>query len=207
MTLVADTASKIRGLRSYDNLLDLLDSLGFTYSDEQRSTADSPANIREAVQDLRVAARHGSFLVFYAQVDNEQMLTWERQVISRVLSIDPHSLFVFTDPSQQVWHFVHVRYDERLEHRRQLRRFVVDLRQARGADRLRTTAERLSRLAILPGQSLSALEVQELCDEAFRISEVTKRFLSSFVQVVKDLTQNMVAGNPTLLADERDALR
>ncbi|MSQ17524.1 MAG: hypothetical protein EXR54_08220, partial [Dehalococcoidia bacterium] len=179
MPVVDDTLTRLRGLQSYDHLLELLHTLGFTYADEPRSTSAWPSSLRDAVLDLRVAAKNGAFSVFYAQVPTQRMLTWERQIVGHVLRQDPHSLFVFTDQSRQVWHFVHVRYDEQVERRRQLRRFVVDLSDPRGGQRLRTTAERLSRLAIRPGQSLSVLELQALCDEAFRISEVSKNFLAS----------------------------
>lgn len=198
--------NKLRDLRSYDALLDFLDGLGFTYADEPRSTVAWPASIRDDVLDLKVAAKHGGFSVFYAQVPAQRMLTWERQIVGQLLRQDPHSIFVFTDQSHQVWHFVHVRYDEQLDRRRQLRRFVVDLSDPRGSQRLRTTAERLGHLAIPPGQTLSVLEMQARCDEAFRISEVSKGFLASFRKVVTDLTEALRQSNPTLLTRDEDAL-
>jgi len=101
-----------------------------------------------------------------------------------------------------------VRFDPQAERRRQLRRFVVDLRDSsRRAERLRTTAERLSLLHIAPGEHLSAPELQKKCDEAFRISEVTKGFLRAFVQVVEGLTERLQQANPQLLVTDQDALR
>lgn len=203
----SDLLSKLRSLSSYNALLDVLTGLGFAYADEPRSTSGWPPAIREAVQRLRVAATHGQFSVLYVEVPTQQMLTWERQVVGRVLASDPHSLFVFTEPSHRLWHFVHVRYDEQLDRRRQLRRFVVDLGDPRGASRLRTTAERIAKLAVAPGQTLSVLELQARCDEAFRISEVSKGFLASFRKVVTDLTEALRQSNPTLLTKDEDALR
>ena len=153
--------------------------------------------------DIRVAAQHGGFYVYYVQVLGQRRFKWERQVVGRILASDPHSLVVFTDPTHQIWHFVHVRYDEQLERRQQLRRFVVDLSDPRGAQRLRTTAERLSRIGVTPGETLSALELQARCDEAFRISEVSKDFLASFVKVMKGLTNALLLSNPNLLTQDR----
>jgi hypothetical protein len=203
----SDLLNKLRALSSYDTLLDLFTGLGFTYADEPRSSVAWPASIRDAILDLKVAAKHGAFSVFYAQVPAERMLTWERQVVGHILRSDPHSLIMFTEPSHRIWHFVHVRYDEQLDRRRQLRRFVVDLSDSRGSQRLRTTAERLGRLAIAPGQTLSVLEMQARCDEAFRISEVSKGFLASFRKVVTDLTEALRQSNPTLLTRDEDALQ
>jgi len=135
------------------------------------------------------------------------MFSRERQITTKVLATDPHSLIIFTDPSHSLWHFVHVRYDEKLERRQQLRRFVVDLGDERAANRLRTTAERLTLLAIQPNETISALEMQKHCDEAFRISEITRGFLKSFVGVVADLTTDLQKNNPGLLKTEQDALR
>ncbi|MBI2907525.1 MAG: hypothetical protein HYX92_07730 [Chloroflexi bacterium] len=197
----------LRSLDSYDSLLALFDALGFTYSGEPRSTADWPSAIRDAVSEFRLAGRHGTFGILYLEIPEQRMLGWERQIVSRALNTEPHSLFVFTNSQHRLWHFVHVRYDERTEQRRQLRRFVVDLREPGAAKRLRTTAERLSRLAIAPGERLSALELQKRCDDAFRVSEVTKDFLRSFVHIVDDLTKSLRKNNPSLLATDADALR
>lgn len=207
MVTPADTLTNLRNLKSYEDLLELLHKLGFTHADEPWSTADWPASVRDVPEEVKVAARHGDFAVFYAKVPEDRMLTWERLVAGRILAAEPHSLIVFSDPTQQLWHFVHVRYDERLERRRQLRRFAIDHREPRAAERLRTMAERLSKLSIASGESLSVLELQDRCDEAFRVSEVTKHFLASFVKVVGSLTDSLLIENPSILADERAALR
>lgn len=199
---------RLRSLTSYDGLIELLTTLGFEYDGQEVSTADWPASLRGAVHELRVAARHDSFVVLYARIPERGMLGLERQITARLLRIDPHALLVFADPSNRLWHVVHVRFDPQLERRRQLRRFVVDLRDpGRRSERLRTTAERLSLLQIIGGEHLSAPDLQTKCDEAFRISEVTKDFLRAFVYVVEELTKRLKAANPVLLSTDQDALR
>ena len=207
MTTNSEIQQGLRNLNSYDSLLRLLESLGFTYSGEPRSTADWPPTLQAVVSDYRLAAHHGQFGVFYVVIPGSEMLGWERQITSRILKTEPHSIFVFTEPQHHLSHFVHVRYDEQAERRRQLRRFVVDLREPRTATRLRTTAERLALVAIEPGDSLSVLDLQKRCDEAFRVGEVTSRFLKSFVGVVSDLTAALRQANPTLLPSDHEALR
>lgn len=205
------TADQIRRLllsldNGYDSCLSLLEALGFSFADEPRSTYDWPAETQEAVREFRLAAKHGGFGVFYVEVSPAQMLGTERQVVTRILRSEPHSLFVFTTPEHELWHFVHVRYDQQAEQRRQLRRFVVDLTDAIAGSRLRTTAERLTKLAIAPGESLTVLDLQARCDDAFRISEVSARFLRDFVSVVNELTTVLKTANPELLHTESEAL-
>lgn len=201
----------LRQLNSYDALIALaVDGLGFTFADEPRSTAAWPAALRNAVHDVRVAARHGEFLVTYARIADvaqPRALSVQRQVAAQILKAEPHTLLVFADEAHRLWHFVHVRYDPVAERRRQLRRFVVDLRDPRRADRLRTTAERLARLAIPPAAHLTAPQVQERCDEAFRVSEISNRFLRDFRRVIEGLTASLQAANGALLASDRDALQ
>ena len=198
---------KLLKLRDYDSLLSLLETMGFTYCNEPRSTVDWPDNLKQTVQEFRCAAVHGSFNVSYIVLQPDRMIGTERQVVTRVLKTDPHSLFIFTEPSHTIWHFVHVRYDEKAEQRRQLRRFVIDLQDTRNSDRLRTTIDRLSFLAIPQGQQLSVLAMQARCDEAFRVSAVSDRFLKSFIKVVKDLTAEQQRLNPSLLPTDASSLK
>jgi len=207
MPRVDEVQQRLRSLNSYENLLKLLETLGFTYSGEPRSTIGWPSAIQQEISDFRLVAYHGAFGIFYLVVPEDRMLGWERQITERLLKIEPHSLLVFTNKRHDLWHFVHVRWDEQAERRRQLRRFVVNLQEPQMASRLRTTSERLSNISIITGEQLSALELQRRCDDAFRISEVTKRFLSAFVGVVADLTDSLKMYNPTLLITEADALR
>jgi N-6 DNA Methylase len=204
-----DILSLLRQLNGYEALATLaVDGLGFQFADEPRSTAAWPAPLRGAVSDVRVVARHGEFLVTYIQLTGgvDRVLSLERQVATRVLQAEPHSLLVFSDTSHKLWHFVHVRYDEQAERRRQLRRFVVDLRDSRSAERLRTTAERIAKLTLSQDRVLTASEVQDRCDEAFRVSEISKGFLKQFTKVIDDLATGLLAANPSVLASEKAAL-
>lgn len=210
-TNTSDLLAGLRQLSSYDALVALaVDGLGFQFAGEPRSTVAWPVALRDAIRDIRVVARHGEFLVTYVEVADgalPRLLSVERQVTSRVLQAEPHTLLVFAGEANRLWHFVHVRYDPQVERRRQLRRFVVDLRDARRAERLRTTAERLAALSIPAGQQLTAPQVQERCDEAFRVSEISKGFLKEFTKVIGDLTKAILVANPRLLVDERAALQ
>ncbi|MDP2919394.1 MAG: hypothetical protein Q8O43_04155 [Dehalococcoidia bacterium] len=206
MNVADQVQQQLRALNGYDALLALFEALGFSYANEPHSTVDWTESVKRDVSDFRLAARHGAFNVFYVVIPESHMFSRERQITSKILATEPHSLIVFTEPAHRLWHFVHVRYDERLERRKQLRRFVVDLGEEHTETRLRTTAERLARIAIQPSEQVSVLEMQERCDEAFRISEVTRGFLKSFVSVVADLTNALLKNNPALLKTEPEAL-
>lgn len=207
MAVEHDVLERLRELRSFDDCVELFHTLGFDYDGHAISTNDWPAALSGLVGDVRFAARHGDFAVIHVCLKTDRMIGAERQITARLLGTYPHSLLVFSDADMQLWHIVHVRYDEQAERRRQLRRFTVDTSDTRASSRLRTTAERLARLAVSKGESLSAPEVQRRCDAAFRISEVADDFLKQFRKVVADLTAAIGQQNQKVVTSEAESLR
>jgi len=55
---------KLRNLRSYDGLLSLFETLGFTYTNEPRSMVDWAEPTRQEVSEYRVATKHGALQCF-----------------------------------------------------------------------------------------------------------------------------------------------
>src|SRR5208283_5383970 len=71
---------KLRNLRSYDGLLSLFETLGFTYANEPRSMVDWAESTRQDVSEYRLAAKHGAFNVFYIVIPSSHMFSRERQI-------------------------------------------------------------------------------------------------------------------------------
>jgi hypothetical protein len=98
------------------------------------------------------------FHVIYARLTSNQLLLGhERPVVSRLLRDHPYALFIFSNTTQDQWHFLNVKYDEKSEKRRLFRRITVG-----PEERLRTASEQLAMLdleAIQPNLfGLSPLE-------------------------------------------------
>ncbi|MBI5651742.1 MAG: Eco57I restriction-modification methylase domain-containing protein [Chloroflexi bacterium] len=131
------------------------------------------------------------FHVLYARLNSEKLLLGlERPVISALLNEHPYALFVFSNASQDHWHFVNVKYDTDAKRRKIFRRIVVGPHE-----RLRTATERISMLDVETMQKtlfgLDALAIQTAHDDAFDVEAVTEQFFGYyqviFAQLQKDL--------------------
>ena len=123
------------------------------------------------------------FHVIYARLASGSLrLGDERPVVSRLLKDHPYALFAFSNSSQDRWHFLNVKYDEKAEKRRLFRRITVG-----AGERLRTASERLAMLdleAVSPDlYGISPLAIQQCHDQAFDVEAVTKKFFEQYAQV------------------------
>lgn len=134
-----------------------------------------------------------SFHVIYARLASDRLLLGhERPVVSRLLRDHPYALFVFSNHTQDRWHFLNVKYDDKTDKRRLFRRITIG-----PEERLRTATERLSLLdleSIGPDLfGLSPLAIHERHDEAFDVEAVQKDFFKVFAdlyhKVVDDLAK------------------
>ena len=77
---------------------------------------------------------NNEFHVIYARLASKQLLLGqERPVVSRLLRDHPYTLFVFSNATQDRWHFLNVKYDEKGDKRRLFRHpdlEAEDVRQA-----------------------------------------------------------------------------
>jgi type I restriction-modification system DNA methylase subunit len=129
------------------------------------------------------------FHVIYARLASDRLLLGqERPVASRVLRDHPYALFVFSNSSQDRWHFINVKYETDTGKRRRFRRITVG-----PEERLRTASERLSLLDLSDiGRDLSPLAIQERHDEAFDVEAVTKQFFDEYKNVFDDLQNDLL---------------
>ena len=124
--------------------------------------------------------KDNDFHVIYARLVSDKLLIGqERPVATRLLRDHPYALFVFSNASQDRWHFLNVKYDTELENRRLFRRITIGPEEKIG-QRLRTACERLSLIDLDTDKQkpsdFTPLAIQDLHDDAFDVEAVTKTF-------------------------------
>ncbi len=164
----------------------------------RRGWSDTTAAI--PVDDPLLLAGGGQdddFHVIYTRMAKDRLLlTEERQVALKLLNEHPYSLFVFSDSQQDRWHFVNVKYGEKLDKRGELKKRRLLRRISIGPEeRLRTATDRISRIDLsqIDGElfGLSPLKIQEAHDEAFDVESVTKAFFRDYQQVFYRLQKHL----------------
>ena len=127
------------------------------------------------------------FQVIYARLNSDKLLLgWERPVVTTLLRGHPYALFVVSNASRELWHFINVRADEDLEKRRLFRRITI------GRDeRLRTAAERIEMLDLAGMPDPSPLGIQRQHDEAFDVEKVTRLFFDDYRAVFQVLWDDL----------------
>jgi hypothetical protein len=141
----------------------------------------------------------GQFKVIYTRLSSQQIYKQEqRGIIEALLGIHPHSLFVFSNQTQDDWHFINAKHDEQNTQRRLLRRIVVNQRE-----QLRTAIEQIGELDLQAiGQEcgkkaieLAPLEIQIQHDEAFDVEKVTDRFFKQYKEIFESV-EGSIEGIP-----------
>ena len=135
--------------------------------------------------------QNNDFHVIYNQLNSEQLLlTQERPIVSRLLRDHPYSLFLFSNKSQDKWHFINVKYDTESEKRRLFRRITVG-----PEERLRTASERVAGLDLDKTQKdlfgLAPLEIQKCHDEAFDVEKITDEFFKRYKTEFQNLEDDL----------------
>jgi hypothetical protein len=101
-----------------------------------------------------------------------------------------YGLFIFSNQSQDYWHFINVKYDTETEKRRLFRRITIS-----PEERLRTAAERISMLDLQYIQpdmfGLKPLTIQFKHDEAFDVEAVTKQFYKEYEGQFRELENDL----------------
>jgi adenine-specific DNA-methyltransferase len=169
---------KLRNLGGLKRLF--WEELNYERENEPLSMRGRPDSVRKVLIDDPILFASGgadnAFHVVYCRLASDSLQrTLERPIVNQLIREHPYSLFVFSDSSQSAWHFLNIKYDEKAEKRRLLRRITVQ-----AGSGLRTAAERLQTMDLaLMGKDLSAiptLEIQKRHDDAFDVESVTKAF-------------------------------
>jgi methylase of polypeptide subunit release factors len=127
----------------------------------------------------------GDFHVIHARLKSERpLMGMERPVVSRLLQDHPYALFIFSNASQDQWHFVNVKYDDDVQKRRVFRRIVVGPQE-----KLRTASERLDKINLADAPNLAPNTIQKLHDDAFDVEPVTKEFFHEYGRIFEEVEQ------------------
>ena len=106
----------------------------------------------------------------------------ERLAVNALLREHPYALFVISNDAQTQWHFLNVKYDDRMQNRQLFRRISIG-----PSERLRTAAERISMLDLDEIDSdmlrVSPLIIQERHDDAFDVEKVQKDFFRTLKSI------------------------
>jgi len=130
---------------------------------------------------------NNDFHVIYGRLAHDRLLLGhERPVVTQLLKGHEYALFVFSNLTQDLWHFINVKYDTDTKRRRLFRRITVS-----PDERLRTAAQRLSIIDLerVGGDllGLSPLAVQQRHDEAFDVEAVTDQFFKEYKVIFRFL--------------------
>jgi adenine-specific DNA-methyltransferase len=168
----------LKGLRGIEPLKQLFWSeLNYQRVNEplsRRGWTDSAAQaLAEDPVLFAGGGENNDFHVIYGRLASDRLLLGaERPVVSRLLREHPYALFVFSNKTQDRWHFLNVKYDKAVERRQLFRRITVV-----PGDGLRTAGERIALLNLEEiGADRSPLTIQEHHDAAFDVEKVTKDF-------------------------------
>ena len=135
--------------------------------------------------------QNNDFHVVYGRLPQERLLLGqERPVVTQLLKEHQYALFIFSNRSQDYWHFINVKYDTETEKRRLFRRISVS-----PEERLRTASERIAMLDLQYIQpdmfGLEPLTIQSKHDEAFDVEAVTKQFYKEYEGQFRELENDL----------------
>jgi hypothetical protein len=187
----------LKKLRSTDTLKRLFTELNYNLINKSISRESLGRNFeKELAKDPVLFAAGGNndeFQIIYLQLNHDDVRrTVERPLVLKLLQTRPYALFVFSNQTQDLWHFVNVKHDATSKRRRLFRRIAI------GADeRLRTAAERVAMLDLeeiaSKGFGRAALDIQNAHDIAFDVETVTKQFFNEYKTVYEDLQDDLTA--------------
>jgi hypothetical protein len=149
-----------------------------------------PASSALADDPVLFASGGKDFHVIHARLKADKLLMgMERPVVSRLLQEHPYALFIFSNASQDQWHFLNVKYDDDVQKRRIFRRIAVGPQE-----KLRTASERIDKVNLADAQNLAPNTIQKIHDDAFDVEPVTKEFFHQY-GVVFDVVERCDQGH------------
>ena len=134
-----------------------------------------------------------SFHVIYLRLASDQLsLSDERSIVTKLLKDHLDSLFIFSNRSQDKWHFLNIKSDDKNNSRLLFRRITVG-----PEEQLRTASERLAILNLAdidPNLSnIPVLKILARHEQAFDVEAVTKKFFEQY-HVVFGRVEQLIQG-------------
>jgi len=157
-----------------------IEELNYDFAD-QEALIGFPEDIRKKVLSIKIISEKNGFKVLFCIIDS-LLKGVELPVVKSISRYHPANIIIFTNRESNEAHFINTKYvgKEQEKKVRGFRRITVSQ-----TDRLRTAAERLSRIYASDG--ISALDLMSNCEEAFDVEAVSKEFYKKFVEKYKEL--------------------
>ena len=153
--------------------------------------------------------KDSDFHIIYVQLKTDKLLkTHERQIVTHLQSDYPDALYVFSNSTQNHWHFVNVKFtrekqreNEQQPKKNKKQRNVFRRITIAPDERLRTAAERIAMLDLeeigeqdtlfSSQEMLTSLEIRKGHEEAFNVEAVTKAFFEDYKRVFRELQDEL----------------
>lgn len=157
-----------------------IEGLNYDFAD-QEALIEFPESIRKKVLSIKIISEKNGFKVLFCIIDS-LLKGVELPVVKSISRYHPANIIIFTNRESNEAHFINTKYvgKEQDKKAKGFRRITVSQ-----TDRLRTAAERLSRIYASDG--ISAFDLMSNCEEAFDIEAVSKEFYKKFVEKYKEL--------------------
>ncbi|MEK0337578.1 MAG: hypothetical protein QQN41_09115, partial [Nitrosopumilus sp.] len=175
-----------------------IEGLNYDFAD-QEALIEFPESIRKKVLSTKIISEKNGFKVLFCIIDS-LLKGVELPVVKSISRYHPANIIIFTDRESNEAHFINTKYVGKGQDKKAkgFRRITVSQ-----TDRLRTAAERLSRIYASDG--ISAFDLMSNCEEAFDVEAVSKEFYKEFVEKYKGL-RDTVRRNNRLSNGEVDRL-
>jgi len=162
--------------------------LNYAFAD-QEALIEFPENIKKDVVSAQIISEKNGFKILFCIIERLLKDT-ELPVVKSVSRYYPANIIIFVDRNGDEAHFINTKYvgKEGDKRAKGFRRITVGK-----TDRLRTAAERLSKVYAEDG--ISALALMSKCEEAFDVEAVSKEFYKEFVKKYKGLRQAIQKDN------------
>lgn len=191
VTIVQERLKALGSQKSLDPLKDLFwQDLEYTrvskplsYHYGWSSAIQKTLYTTDPILHLATGGTDNEFDVLYIRLKSHTLLLGEeRPIVMELLKSHLDALFIFSNASQDRWHFVNVKQDAQDAKRRLLRRITVG-----PEERLYTASHQLAKLQLASRGEASRLDIRQWHEAAFNVEEVTKRFFEEYKVLFKIL--------------------
>ncbi len=175
-----------------------INKLNYDFSD-RAALIEFPESIKKNVISIKIIAEKNGFKVLFCRIET-LLKGIELPVVKKISEYHTANVIIFTNRDGDEAHFINTKYvgKERAQKVKGFRRITVGK-----TDRLRTAAERLSK--IYADDGMPTLNLMVNCEEAFDVEAVSKEFYKEFVEKYKKL-RNAVQKNNRLSNGDADYL-
>lgn len=157
-----------------------------------------PKDVKDKILSIKIISKVDNFKVIFCVIDS-LLKGIERKVVESISSYYLENIIVFTNKEGNEAHFINTKYikKDKKPKARGFRRITVGK-----TDRLRTAAERLSKIYAYEG--ISSLTLTSNCEKAFDVEAVSKEFYKEFVEKYKELRDIIRNSNPSFKKEDAD---